>query len=399
MYDSGSPEIPRAGRITLPDDATPWKRHFSDFGGKVYLDCAAQGPFPAETAAAVRGALRLKEHPEEIAGSLYESLPGRAREVVARLIGCDPESIALATGASHGLNLAARCLPLKEGDEVVLAHGEFPANVYPWLNRALDGIAVREVRPASGRFVGERDLIAAIGRNTRVVSISHVAFSSGYRADLKILGETCRERGIFLVVDGAQSVGAVDFKVSDLPIDILATSGDKWLLAPFGTGFTYVNPAILDRLRVADVNWMNVEGSSNLNEIDGYPLRFRDGARRFDVPEAASFLNLAGFIASLSFLTRVGVGAVEVHARRLQDLLIRDLERTRLRVASDLTPERRSGILALEGPCPEETRALYRRLRDRGVLVSLRDNLIRVSPHIYNTRDDIDSLLDAATGT
>jgi len=381
------------------DEANPWRRHFSDFGGKVYLDCAAQGPFPEESAVEVRSALRLKEHPEEIAGSLYEVLPGRAREAVARLIGCDPESVALATGASHGLNLAARCLPLKEGDEVLLANGEFPANVYPWLNRASDGVEVRLVRPAAGRFVGETDLIAAIGPKTRVISISHVAFASGYRADLRALGEACRERGIFLVVDGAQSVGAVDFNVSELAIDVLAASGDKWLLAPFGTGFTYVAPSVLDRLRVADVNWMNVEGSSNLNELDGYPLRFRDGARRFDIPEAASFLNLTGFIASLSFLSRVGVAAVEENARRLHDLLIRGLERASLRVASDLTPERRSGILALEASTREETRALYRRLRERGIVVSLRDNLVRVSPHIYNTRRDIESLLEAAAGT
>ncbi len=380
----------------MPDDANPWRRHFSDFGGKVYLDCAAQGPFPAETVAEVQRALRLKEHPEEIAGSIYEALPGRAREAVARLIGCDPESVALASGASHGLNLAARCLPLVRGDEVLLAHGEFPANVYPWLNRAADGIVARLVRPAAGRFVLEHDLIAAIGPRTRIISISHVAFATGYRADLKALGDACRERGIFFVVDGAQSVGAVDFAVSDLPIDVLAASGDKWLLAPFGTGFTYVNPAILDRLRVADVNWMNVEGSSNLNELDGYPMRFRDGARRFDIPEAASFLNLAGFIASLSFLCRVGVASVEAHTRRLHDLLIRNLETTRLRVASDLTSQHRSGILALEGPSREETRALYRRLREHGVVVSLRDNLIRVSPHVYNSSEDIESLLGAA---
>src|SRR5881409_2123172 len=139
------------GRSSVRDDAGPWKRHFSDFGGKVYLDCAAQGPFPAETVAEVQRALRLKEHPEEIPGSLYESLPARAREAVARLLGCDPGDVAVASGASHGLNLAARGLPLEAGDEVLLANGEFPANVYPWLNSASDGVEVRLVRPAAGR--------------------------------------------------------------------------------------------------------------------------------------------------------------------------------------------------------------------------------------------------------
>src|SRR5258705_6545500 len=122
MYHATLPGAPIAERSNVSDDASPWKRHFSDFGGKVYLDCAAQGPFPAETVAEVQRALRLKEHPEEIAGSLYETLPERARAAVARLMGCAPESIALASGASHGLNLAARCLPLRAGDEILLPH-------------------------------------------------------------------------------------------------------------------------------------------------------------------------------------------------------------------------------------------------------------------------------------
>jgi len=392
------PKHPTRERLKVPDEATPWKRHFSDFGGKIYLDCAAQGPFPSETIEAVRRALRLKEHPEEIPGSLYESLPGQAREAVARLLDCDPDSVALASGASHGLNLAARSLPLERGDEILLAEGEFPANVYPWLNRASDGISIRRVSPAAGRFVGEKDLIGAIGPRTRLIAVSHVAFATGYRTDVKTLGETCRERGIFLVVDGAQSVGAVDFKVSELPIDLLATSGDKWLLGPFGTGFTYIHPDILERLRVRDVNWMSVEGSSNLGEPGGGPLRFREGARRFDIPEAASFLNLHGLIASLSFLARVGIDSVENHTRRLHDHLIRGLDAARLRVASDLSPGRRSGILALEGSSHEHTRAVFRGLREHGVVVSLRDNLIRVSPHIYNTRADIESFLETAAG-
>ncbi len=395
-------EIPgttHSGTTKVPDETTPWKRHFSDFGGKSYLDCAAQGPFPTETAEAVRRAVRLKEHPEDIPGSLYESLPGQARAAIATLVGCASESIALASGASHGLNLAARCLPLEAGDEVLVPQGEFPANVYPWVNRTADGIVVRRVGPSAGPFVSEADLTAAFGPKTRAVTISHVAFATGYRVDLGALGTACRDRGVFLVVDGAQSVGAVDYKVSDLPIDLLATSGDKWLLSPFGTGFTYVHPSILERLRVQDVNWMNVEGSSNLNEVGGAPLRFRDGARRFDIPEAASFLNLEGLVASVSFLSRVGIDSVERHVRRLHDLLIRDLPATGLRVASDLSPGRRSGILALHGSSPDDTRAVFRRLRERGVIVSLRENLIRVSPHIYNTGADIESFLEAASGT
>ncbi len=381
----------------MADDSTRFRSHFSDFGGKAYLDCAAQGPFPKVTAAEVRRALRLKEHPQEIQESLFEEIPDRARAAIARLIGCNPANVALGSGASHGINIAARGLPLKIGDDVLLPQGEFPANVYPWIGLQESGIGVRIVPPSTGRITTAEDLINAIGARTRVISVSLVAFATGYRVDLEALGEACRERDIFLVVDGAQGVGAVDFRVADHPIDLLAVSGYKWLFGPYGTGFAYVNPRVLERLRVVYVNWLSVEGAAH-RRLSPYEMRFRDGARRFDIPETASFLNLSALAASVEFVGRLRVPTVEAHARRLLDLLLRGAERTRLRVVSDLSPERRSTILALEAPSLEETRATYRRLLDRGVVVSLRDNLIRVSPNIYNTPGDIERFLAAAAG-
>jgi selenocysteine lyase/cysteine desulfurase len=373
-----------------------WRGHFSDFGGKAYLDCAAQGPFPNETAAEVRRSLRLKEHPEEIQPGLFEELPARARAAVARLIGCNPASIALGAGASHGINIAARGLPLERGDEVLLPEGEFPANLYPWLNLEKDGIRIRQVPPSSGRAVEAPDLIQALAPQTRILSVSLVAYATGYRIDLHALGEACRRRGTFLVVDGAQGIGAIDFRVADYAIDILAVSGYKWLFGPYGSGFTYINPRILDRVRVRDVNWYGVESATHLNRRTTPRLQFREGACRFDIPETASFLNLAAFTASVSFLSRVRISTVEAHARRLLDQLLRGVERTRLRPVSRLTPSSRSTILSLEAPSVEETRTIYRRLRENGIVVSLRNNLIRVSPNIYNGPEEIDRFLAAA---
>jgi selenocysteine lyase/cysteine desulfurase len=378
------------------DDRSRFAQHFSDFGGRAYLDCAAQGPFPKDAIAATLAALRLKEHPEELPETLYEELPARAREAVARLIGCSPHSIALGAGASHGLNLAARGLPLRPGDEVLLAHGEFPANVYPWLNLEAAGVRVRFVRPAQGPSVEAAEMVRAIGPRTRLLTVSLVGYATGDRADLLALGAACRERGLFLVVDGAQAVGAIDFRVADHPIDILAVSGYKWLLGPYGTGFTYVSPRLIERLRVPDANWIGMEGSNRFNALQEYRLQFREGARRFDAPETAAFIHLSAFTASVEFLNRVRVGTVEAHARRLLDLLVKGLDRARLRVISDLRPERRSTILAIEAGSLDDTRRLARRLRERGVVVSVRENRIRVSPHIYNGPGDIERFLEAA---
>ena len=380
----------------MADEAARWKHLFEDFGGKAYLDCAGQGPFPRESAEAARRAVRFKEHPEEIPEALFGELPARAREATARLIGCAPASIALGTGASHGINLAARGLPLEPGDEILVPHGEFPANVYPWLNLEAQGIQVRIVKPERGVSVDASSLVRAIGPKTRLIAVSLVSYSTGDRIDLQPIGDACRERGLFLVVDGAQGVGAVDFRVADFPIDVLAVSGYKWLLAPYGTGFTYVSPRVIDRLRVCDVNWLVVKGSGQAGRWSDYRLEFREGARRFDVPETASFIQLSAFIASVEFVNRLRVPTSEAHVRRLLDQLIAGIGRTRLRVISDLAAGRRSSILALEAAGLDETHRALRRLRERGVIVALRENRIRVSPHVYNTPEDIERLLDAA---
>jgi selenocysteine lyase/cysteine desulfurase len=373
-----------------------WRRHFSGFGGRAYLDCAAQGPFPSETAEAVRAAVRLKEHPEEITPDLFEALPARARAAAARLIGCHPSSITLGPGATHGLNAAALGLPLRRGDEVLVARGEFPALVLPFVNLEPAGVVVRFVAPAAGRHVTAEDFAGAVTPRTRAIACSLVAYATGVRMDLKRLGNLCRGRGLFLVIDGAQAVGAIDFRVADHPIDVLAVSGYKWLLAPYGTGFAYVSPRVLERMRVAHVNWQRVEGADRLNRPFDYTLRFKEGACRFDAGETASFLNLAGFAASVEFLARVRVSTIEAHAERLIDRLAAGVAGTGLAVVSDLTPGRRSAIVALEAESMQATRRVWRRLLDAGVVVSLRDNLIRVAPNIYNGSEDIDRLLAAA---
>jgi len=383
--------------LIVSELGTDWKAQFSDFGGRAYLDCAAQGPFPRDTVEEVRRALRYKEHPEEIPEGLSEDLSERARTAVARLIGCHPSSIALGTGTSHGTNLAARGLPIAKGDEVLMAQGEFPALVYPFLNREREGIKVRFVHPpGGGRIVPVEEIIKAIGPETKVIATSLVQFATGYRTDLLALGDACKERKLYLVVDGAQGVGGVDFRVADFPIDILAVSGFKWLFGPYGSGFTYVNPRILEKVRVTEINWRRMEGATHRSRRSEYHMRHAEGARRFDIPEAGSHLHASAFAASVEFLNKVRVPTVEGHVGRLFDRLIRGIEKTPLTIISDLNPKRRSSIMAVEGPNLDATRRIYRSEREAGVVVSLRENLIRISPNLYNDQTDIDRFLEVA---
>ena len=212
--------------------------------------------------------------------------------------------------------------------------------------------------------------------------------------DLRGLSRLCKERDWYLVVDACQAIGSVAFSVADFQPDILATGGYKWLLAPYGTGLTYVREALIDSLQVPVVNWLGLQAAEDFNALSRQEMAFAASARRFDVPETAAFLNLYGLKRSLEYLLEVGIDTVERHHTALLDYLEESLPQG-FRITSDRSPEGRSGIVFVTGSDFEATEAAYRRLRQAKVHVSLRENRIRISPHIYNDRSDMDRLLEA----
>jgi selenocysteine lyase/cysteine desulfurase len=340
----------------------------------------------------VEEALELKRRPYRLRERQIVDVPDQVRHVAARLIGAAPEEIAVGTGATHGLNLAAAGLPLRPGDEVLLAPGEFPSNRVPWLYHGeRRGYTVRtlEIRGAHPE-VG--DFETAATARTRAVAVAFVSYATGYRMDLAALSRLCAERGWYLVVDACQAAGSVAFSVRDFEPHILATGGYKWLLSPYGSGFTYVRRDLLEDLAVPVVYWMGLRNADDFNALARQTLAFADSARRFDVPETASFFNLFGLQRSLEYLLEIGVSTVEEHHRALLDRLAAGLPDS-YRVASDLRPERRSGVLFLEGADAAATAAVHRRLMEAKVHVSLREGRIRVSPNVYNDEADIDRLL------
>src|SRR5437870_3096094 len=182
------------------------------------------------------------------------------------LINADPSEIALATNTGFGLNLAARALPLKRGDVVLLSDKEFPANVYPWLMLRDQGITVEMARCRPEGWPDEQHLLERLrDPKVRVLAVSFVQFSNGYRADLKKLGAACRANGTYLVVDGIQGVGNSVLDLQETPVDILACGGQKWLLSPWGSGFVYVRKELVAQLEPTITGWMGFEGPDGMS--------------------------------------------------------------------------------------------------------------------------------------
>jgi selenocysteine lyase/cysteine desulfurase len=348
-----------------------------------YLDHAAVAPLPRSAGDVLRAWALDQEQNGVVPWPSWERKLGVLRRDAARLIGALPEEIAFVASTTHGIGLVAEGFPWREGDSVVTASEEYPSNIYPWLNLATRGVTLRQVPSRAGRIWVD-DLAAAIDRSTRVLTISHVEFASGFRNDLDALAELCHARDVALFVDAIQGLGPHVIDVGRTAIDFLAADGHKWLLGPEGAGLLYVRRDWIERLRPLGVGWHSVVGSYN-SPANEY--RLKPGAERW---EGGSF-NMPGLqalAASVRLLLEIGPETVSArileHAQAVRTLA----HAAGWQVYGSPRPEDLSGIVALTcaGVDPDHA---ARTLRGRGVAVASRRGRLRVSPHVYNNDDDL----------
>jgi len=315
------------------------------------------------------------------------------RRAFAEMIGAAAGDIAYVKNTTQGLLIAANGLPLRDGDNVILCEGEFPANVYPWLALERKGVEARMVPPRDGRITA--DVIReAMDARTRAVTLSYVQFGTGFRADLGSIGALCRERGIYFVVDMIQGVGAAPLDVSATPFDIGAADGHKWLLGPEGIGFMYCRPEILDDLAPIHVGWHSV---TRAYDFDNYDATLRPGARRFE-EGSPNLIGACGLAASVRLLLEWGVEAVFSRILELTDRIADHARRKGYELLSPMgPPAERSGIVVFRPPTGDP-KGLVAALEERNVLAAARSGGIRFSPHAYNTVEEIDEAFDILAG-
>ncbi|MFB3923853.1 MAG: aminotransferase class V-fold PLP-dependent enzyme [Terriglobia bacterium] len=369
-----------------------FQREFDDFAPTVYLDCAYQGPFPRVTVERIHKAIELKRRPDRLYSPEYFDLPRRARARLARLIGADPSEIALTSSATQGFGIVATGLQMGPGDEVVIASRNFPSNLFSWLHLRRLGVRVHAINTATSTVTVD-DVAPVMTPRTRLLALDWVSYMGGERIDLAALGELAHRHGSLFAVDGTQGVGALELNLHEMPVDVMAVAAYKWLLGPYGTAFVYLNSPILDRLDCPVINWMSIEGSEDFDALPGSEFTLVREARIFDVGETSNFLNLHALEASLEFVEGVGVRAVSEHCWRLLDRLQEGIEKAGYRLSCKPGAALRSTILGFQAGSLDATAALHQKLRAHQVAVSLRHDVIRVSPYLYNNEADIDKLL------
>jgi len=370
-----------------------YRPEFADFEDVAYLNVANQGPLPLASARAAQAAIELKKLPYRIEDSLYFDLPDRVREKIASLIGAVPDEIALTTGASSGMAAVAAGMDWRPGDEVLVARGEFPAHFTTWLPYQKAGKLCLRVIAPQDRFISADDYIAHISPRTRLVSASLVRYDDGSRLDAARLGSACHAANVSLLLDLSQCAAAMPLSIRDLGADFAVCSGYKWLFGPYGTGFFWVSHDWVDRLVCGPAYWQALDGARNFHTLPLRDFRLSSSARRWDSAETANFINLAALDASLDLLLRVGTAAIVKHNDALMTEIIERLPRDSCVLASPEERERRGPYVCVAARKPNRTRELLEKLRAAQIIVSLRENSLRISSHIYNASEHIDRLI------
>jgi cysteine desulfurase/selenocysteine lyase len=352
----------------------------------IYLNAAGIGPLPERTRRVIEQFAALRAAPHRLSEKAMFGTLAESRRLAAALVGAEPDEIALAPNTSYGLNLAARSLPIEPGDIVLVSDREFPANVYPWLALRDRGVVVELVPTTAQGWPDEAYMLQRVADpRVRVLAVSLTQFANGYTVDLAGLSRVTRMTDTYLVVDAIQAVGQLPVDVRKTPVDLLACGGQKWLLSPWGSGFVYVRRELIASVPPADVGWLAFEGTDDLTHLTRYDTTLRTDARRYELV-TLPYQDFAAFNASVGLLLDVGIEAISAYLRAVIQPVLAWAASAGVRVASPTGPHG-SAIVCLELP---DGAGAYRALKAAGIVGTVREGVVRLSPHLYNTPAELE---------
>ena len=355
--------------------------------GKIYFNHAATGPFSKNVLSMVneymlqRSETNIDNFPELV------KVAGETKNYLCQMLNCTPDRIAFVDNTSNGLNILAQGIKWKKGDSIILNDIEFPSNVYPFLNLEKDGVEVEFVKSKDG-IVSADDIINSIKPSTKLISISHVQFLTGYKADLEKIGNVCREKEIILSVDAIQGLGAFTLDVEKNKVDFISCGTAKWLLGMQGFAFIYISEKLQNSLQPKYVGWLSVENA--WNHLD-YNLKLKKTADCFQGGTINAF-GVFGLLPSLKLFSEFGYKNVEERildnsthfTKRLLEIGIHP-------ILKDCEKENLSGIVSFKH---RNAKMIFEELEKKQIYCSVREGMVRLSPHFYNTKEEIDIVVE-----
>lgn len=356
-----------------------------------YLNHAAVSPPPLTTIEAIQSQLADVSENGSVNFRNWIAVKERTRQLVAGIVGARPEQIAFLRNTSDGLSTVANGLDWRPGDNLVTFRNEFPSNIYPWLRvRDAFGVEVRMCEERDGR-IDLDELIELIDPKTRVVAVSQIQYASGFRANLERIGRAARARDALMVVDVIQALGVVPINVEAELVDVAAAACHKWLLTPEGVGLLYLSPRARERIQPTLVGWTSVP---NPDDYSNFEQGWNRGTLPWETGTGPACL-IHGLEASLRLLTATGISRIQDHLETLTDHLCERLRDSAYRVLSSRRPGEKSQIVCIRHSGGLNPMDLYQHLKTRNIITAPRGDRLRISPHLYNTLEEMDGLIEA----
>lgn len=372
------------------------QRHLFEIPAQVtYLNCANMAPQMRRVKEAGLAALKANASPWTRTGEDWFAGAETLRALAGRLINAEADCMALVPAASYGIALAAANVPVERGQSIVILDRQFPSNVYAWRVLAQRrGGRVHTVQRAH-EDSWTASLLQAIDADTAVVAIPNCHWTDGSLVDLKKVGEKARSVGAALVIDASQSLGAYPLDVAQIQPDFLVSVGYKWLLGPLGVSYLYVAPRWHAAGVPLEYSWLSRAGAEDFASLVDYTDEFRAGARRFDMGEFSQFTLLPMATAALQQLLEWGVGRIHQTACALNQIAADAASEIG---AWALPAQHRAGHILGLHTRGERGASIAAALRAADIHVSVRGDLLRIAPHVYNDRSDIERLITALRG-
>ncbi|MFX0184033.1 MAG: aminotransferase class V-fold PLP-dependent enzyme [Candidatus Hodarchaeota archaeon] len=333
------------------------------------------------------GTLALNEEKEVM---IYDSL----RNEGALLLNCDSKDIAVFNSVSEAFNAIAWSLKLERG-KIISTRVEFPSVTYPWLRLASKNNLDIKLLEGKDWCISSGELINEIDEQTKVVALSHVSYLSGQKYDLAQITKSAHDVGALVIFDGIQATGYTPIDVRKWGVDVYITGSYKWLCAPFGTAIAYIAKNLNEELKPALVGWRSVEEMWDFNAVN---LNFASTARKFEYSTSAYGVKI-GFAESIKYLRQIGIENISSHNTKLVELLLTEL--ATIDEINIISPKVRGSIVAFRLNVKRNLKHISERLRElkRPIEFTVRQNMVRISPHIYNTEEDIMNFVNSLKQT
>jgi len=372
----------------MKPDISQIREHFPITKNHIFFNHASISPMPVDVVSAIG------EFNQDIMnhGNMHERRwirqVEKTREMYARLINAEPEEIAFIKSTSQAIAIICKGMRFKSGEKILTADVEFPANIYPWMAMTPKGVEIKFVGAKEGR-VDVKEIERSIDAKTKIIAISLVEYGSGFRNYVEEIGELCKKKGIFLYLDGIQGVGAIPVDVKKLNVDFMSVATSKWLFGPHGVAILYIRKDMIDEIKYEEIGWRLVieEESRKTIKVDS-----KINARKFE-GDNANFAGVIGLGAALKLREEIGNSFIYRNLAKNVDLIFEELRRRGYLIFGPVNRCERAGIISVNHPeisCEE----LLRRLLSENIIASIRNSHLRISPHFYQTEDEIEMLFE-----